>query len=362
MNMFKHPGTLMSPEMTRGLKTIKETTPYLKNLTHLLNDLYEKPQACVKTKVTVKDHDAMVADGANAYIFTIGYLYTNNDTYATKALSMIKNWVDNNRGFDAGVNAWHLGNGPLEFGWMIASFSRVAEILKYTFMKWSVSFESSFNSWIDTIVLPILKENRNLSGNWCSTICEARIQLSIFRNDKNEFTNMIENIKKCIHNDIDDHGIYVETFRDLWHAQAGIAGLIQGAEIAWHQGVDLFSYKNNALGKCAELHAHILNIAPDYPPIIKQYIDLSKKQPLLSKAVYRTIWPYAFDHWPREITNRVYWPAAYEIVLSHYPSSMMTETKKIVERHRPEPYYFHHGFGTYTHFLTCKTVEKPKSR
>lgn len=38
-----------------------------------------------------------------------------------------------------------------------------------------------------------------------------------------------------------------ETKRDLFHSQFGLGGLIQLAEMAWQQGVDLYSYRNNIL-------------------------------------------------------------------------------------------------------------------
>jgi len=337
----------MSPDMTKQLKSTKH--PYLNRLIDKLDKTI--PITLVKSKVAIEDHGTMMAQGEQVYTLTIGYLFTYNETYANKAISILQAWCKTNKGYTPKSTDWYLGNGPLEFGWMVSSFARAMELLKYTYPsdKWKASsMESRFNVWINQIVLPLLKANKILTGNWCSTIYEARLQLAIFQDNKQEFDTVIKLIETRIKEDIGEHGIYMETFRDLWHSQAGIAGLIQSAETAWHQGVDLFKTNNNAMAKCIELHAHILNVSPDYPPIIQKYIDLSKQQPNLKQ------WPHPYNHWPRMIEDRRYWPAGYEVALAHYTKIKhldMPETKKLVEKHRPEPYCFHHGFGTYTHGL-----------
>jgi len=344
---FKHPGTLMSPDMTRKVANIQ--APALDNMK------YFKPLAA-KTWVSIVDHGAMMSDGEHVYVATIAFLKTKKEAYAQNAIDIMKAWIANNKGYDAGKNAWHLANGPLEYGWMMASFARAAEILKFTYKKWSIQdFEKPFNQWVDKVAFPILKENAIKAGNWCSTIFEARMQLSIFRNDVQEFNSMVKAIKERIHQDIGDHGIYMETFRDLWHAQAGIAGLVQCAETAWHQGVDLFSTNQNSLMKCVELHAEILVKTPQNPKIIQHYIDESKKEPHLSQEAYKTKWPYPYTNWPRAILNRYYWPAGYEVAMCHFVGRkklQMPYTKLLTQQHRPEAYSFHHGFGTYTHYLT----------
>jgi hypothetical protein len=42
-------------------------------------------------------------------------------------------------------------------------------------------------------------------------------------------------------------GLCQETGRDFTHSQWGIGGLIHFAEIAWHQGIDLYSENDNRL-------------------------------------------------------------------------------------------------------------------
>lgn len=54
-------------------------------------------------------------------------------------------------------------------------------------------------------------------------------------------------------------GECTETKRDLFHSQFGLGGLIQFAELAWHQGQDLYNYGGGALCNAMEFHANITN-------------------------------------------------------------------------------------------------------
>lgn len=49
-----------------------------------------------------------------------------------------------------------------------------------------------------------------------------------------------------------------ETLRDIYHSQFGLGGLLQTAEIAWHQNDDLYSSNNYILAAAMELHARII--------------------------------------------------------------------------------------------------------
>jgi hypothetical protein len=54
-------------------------------------------------------------------------------------------------------------------------------------------------------------------------------------------------------------GECTETKRDLYHSQFGLGGLIQLAEMAWQQGLDLYGYAYNKLAAGMEFHASICN-------------------------------------------------------------------------------------------------------
>lgn len=49
------------------------------------------------------------------------------------------------------------------------------------------------------------------------------------------------------------------TPQDVYHSQFGFGGLLQTAELAWQQNIDLYSTSDFALVAAMELHARIIN-------------------------------------------------------------------------------------------------------
>ena len=68
-------------------------------------------------------------------------------------------------------------------------------------------------------------------------------------------------------------GLCQETGRDLTHTQWGIGGLIHCAEIAWHQGIDLYAEDGNRLLRGMEFHAKYLNGEPVPPDLQNGKLD-----------------------------------------------------------------------------------------
>lgn len=60
-------------------------------------------------------------------------------------------------------------------------------------------------------------------------------------------------------------GLSAETFRDLGHYDLAFASIVSSAEIAWHQGIDLYGMEQERLTKCMELHSG-LRIDEIVPP------------------------------------------------------------------------------------------------
>lgn len=355
-HQFVHPGSLLNADTLAILWNISSTqSSKTVPTSNWISDLLATPTNSIsgaKHSISHADHASMMLAGESVYKCTIAYVVSHNTIYADAAIHIMNDWATINKTFDFGSQP-HCGNAPLEYGWMISSFAKAVEILKYAYHGWSNIFEVTFNQWIDEIVLPYLKANPNGSGNWCHTIDEARLQLSIFRDDEAEFKTCIAAISQRLERDIDHDGIIVETFRDLWHAQSGIGALAQSCEIAWSQGFDLYSVGNNALKTCMELHAQMLN-DPGNPPAIQKAIDFSVANKSMPLEQYRTLWPLSFGRWPREIVNRIYWPAGYEIAVHHYANRMnipMPQCKSLAEKNRPERYSFNVGYGTYTSFM-----------
>jgi hypothetical protein len=55
------------------------------------------------------------------------------------------------------------------------------------------------------------------------------------------------------------HTAAVVTVQDIYHSEFGLGALLQTAEMAWQQDVDLYSTAGFALVSAMELHARIIN-------------------------------------------------------------------------------------------------------
>ena len=83
-------------------------------------------------------------------------------------------------------------------------------------------------------------------------------------------------------------GLCQETCRDLRHVQHGFGGLIQTAEIAWHQGVDLYSERGNRLLTGLEFYAKYVLGAQVPPNLCKGVLSSTDAMPS---------WEIAYNHY-----------------------------------------------------------------
>jgi len=89
-----------------------------------------------------------------------------------------------------------------------------------------------------SVVIPSPLSNRH------STMFEAKMQLALLRDDHRLFQEVVADYPVLFDGMLaDDSCCTNETYRDLWHCQAGLGGLVQIAEMAWQQGVDLYSHR-----------------------------------------------------------------------------------------------------------------------
>jgi hypothetical protein len=63
-----------------------------------------------------------------------------------------------------------------------------------------------------------------------------------------------------------ERGEGTETLRDLYHTQFGLGSLVQVAELAWQQNIDLYSRSNSLMKTSMELHAQLILQFPDKLP------------------------------------------------------------------------------------------------
>lgn len=325
-----HPATIISPKDT--------TIPFrsIKNNTDLLNFILNQAPKIISHNakqtihVNFNDngdcHKSFVTDSKQCYAQTLAFLITGDSTYAQNVIKIISAWFNTCTIFKG-------DNAPLLAAWGTSSMARSCEILKYTYSQWPLNFESNYINWVKKLLLPHLrgetekyKLNWGFYNNWHTSITEARLQFALLCNDITEINFCIQHFIDIFQFYINDSGLTYESFRDSDHNCFGLAGIINICEILFHQNIDLFSYRDNILLKCIELHAGVYasNVIPKHLSVdIKQF------------NVFKWIQP-----------------SSWEIVYNHFVNRRqlkMPYTKVLLIKIRPCKYELHWGYDTITH-------------
>lgn len=140
--------------------------------------------------------------------------------------------------------------------------------------------------------LPLIKDgNAALNGNWELTYIEALMAIGVFNGDSAAFRKGVDLWRRRVpaylylrsdgdlpirpsnttrfdtrealldywHNPrVWPDGLCQETCRDLEHVLMGLAALINAAEIAWRQGLDLYAEEALRITTAMEFHAGLL--------------------------------------------------------------------------------------------------------
>ncbi|HLZ59913.1 MAG TPA: alginate lyase family protein [Ktedonosporobacter sp.] len=220
-------------------------------------------------------------DAAAAYTDALIWYISGDSRYASKAVQIMDAW-------SATITSHTNSNAPLQAGWTGLVFPEAAEIIRYTSTSWSAAGITRFEEMLRNVYLPeVINGNARSNGNWELTMINASLAIAVFLDDHASFAKALSmwraRVPAYFYLTSDGplphpppgagpmtkeqiisywqgqstfvDGLSQETCRDLTHTQYGIATAINGAEIAWHQGVDLYSEEATRLTKAMEFHA-----------------------------------------------------------------------------------------------------------
>ncbi len=293
-------------------------------------------------------------DAAAAYTQALLWYYTGNKTYATNAINIMNAW-------SAVLTQHTFDNAQLQASWAAEVFVRGAEIIRYSNAGWSPTDIAQFTKMLNTAYLPLVKDGSTRTGNWDTSAIEAAMNIAIFTDDKTEFDKTVSlwrartpayvylstdgaqpvqpprvgamsssglagywyNPKKYL------DGMTQESCRDLpnsgtqgfGHAQYGMAGIINAAETARIQGVNLFAEQEQRLTAMLEFHAKYLNGASTSALCNTQIAGVSADP----------MWEIGYN--------------AYANVLG----ASLPQTLSLVQKIRPTDATHHMAFETLTH-------------
>jgi hypothetical protein len=221
-------------------------------------------------------HDERNAAGG-AYTDALIWRLTGNTAYATKAIEIMNAW-------SSSMKSHSLSNAVLQSGWVGTLWGRAGEIMRDSNSGWSQADITQFASMLTNAYVPYVKNGAPTeNGNWELSCADALIQMAVFLDDRTLFDQAValwkRRVPAYIYMKTDGptpvtfpgeggnwngattyfDGLSQETCRDLGHTQFAFAAMINVAETARIQGVDLYSLEAPRITTALELHAGYIN-------------------------------------------------------------------------------------------------------
>ncbi|WP_405953365.1 alginate lyase family protein [Streptomyces prunicolor] len=241
-----------------------------------------------------------VADSAAAYQNALIWSVTGDTAHADKARDILNAW-------SASLTAITGADGPLGAGLQAFKFVNAAELLRHTgYDGWTAAdiarCEDSFlRVWYPALSCYTLYAN----GNWDLTALQSLLAIGVFCEEPTLFYDALRFAAagagngSVRHRIVTDAGQGQESGRDQGHEQLAVGLLVDAAQVAWSQGVDLWGFDDNRILANVEYAARY-NLGGDVPFVP----DLDRTGKYIKLAV--------------SATSRGSLPPIYEMAYAHY--------------------------------------------
>jgi hypothetical protein len=223
-------------------------------------------------------------DAVAAYTQALLWTLTGDPGYAQTAVKIMNAW-------SAVLKQHTNSNAPLQSAWAGSVFPRAAEIIRYTYDGWAAADVSAFGAMLRSAYLPeIVNGAPGDNGNWELAMAEGTMAIGVFLDDRATFDEGValwrRRVPAYIYLTTDGatpvpppgttktgaqltaywynqttlvDGLMQETCRDFGHVTGGLAAMVDGAETARIQGVDLYGEQAKRISAAMEFHAHYIN-------------------------------------------------------------------------------------------------------
>jgi hypothetical protein len=228
-------------------------------------------------------------DSEAAYTQALLWYISDDKTYAENAINIMNAWSHTLTG------GHKFANGPVQAAWCGEQWPRAAEIILYTYTNWSAADVAQFHAMLTTQYLPSLVGGDCENGNKELSMSEALINIGVFNDDRATFelglkmwrgrapayiylsTDGPTPVKaaNCDSMPIWSNkglttpfvdGLLQESVRDSGHANLALAAMVNAAETARQQGVDLYSEQAKRIMAALEFQARYLPPNHATPP------------------------------------------------------------------------------------------------
>ena len=216
--------------------------------THVLRGPYGRPNI---------GGDDLSKSANMAYNYAVMWYITNDKTYANKAIEVLNTWSP---------VLWHFdyNDARLLAAWTGHLLCNAAEILRYTNSGWQSKDVEAFTNLMMTVYYPLMRNfYPQANGNWDGAIIHSIMAIAIFTDNRKIFDNAVDHflhspVNGSLFKYIYPNGQCQETARDQGHVQLGLGEFAGAAQVAYTQGVDLFSIADNRIALGFEYTASYL--------------------------------------------------------------------------------------------------------
>lgn len=259
---LKHPGCLFGLEDLEYLSTVarNEPTAYNKFIAQekaLMGYSMKGPFKVVgrEPNLNLVEYES---DGMAVFFQAIQWYMTENEQYAKNAMRILRAWATTHK-------EWSGTTARLTAGDTSMLMAAGAEILRACYIGWESELNGILENYFMNVVWPIIGGNTDKktlealsAANQGAMELRGAIAIAAFLDDKEMFDNVMEAAiyhpaAGLLYNFLPS-GQYSDFGRDMGHAGGMLMDWAKIAEIAWHQGVDLYGLGDNRLMKATEYY------------------------------------------------------------------------------------------------------------
>jgi len=203
------------------------------------------------------------SDANASYIHALHWTLTGKVAHAKKAAEIINAWSQK-------IESISNHDARLLVGMDGYDFCNAAELLRHTWDGWPQRDQAQFESMLRNVFYPVIKNYYpTANGNWDASMLQTMLAMGVFLDDRAMFDRGIDYYLNgagngAVRNYFKPSGQCQETGRDQGHTQMGLDYLACTCEIAWNQGIDLYSAFENRLLKGFEYTAKY-NLGQEVP-------------------------------------------------------------------------------------------------
>jgi hypothetical protein len=253
-------------------------------------------------------------DSEAAYAQALLWYFTGDKTYAANAIKIMNAWSSTLTG------GHKRENGPVQAAWCAEVWPRAAEIIRYSDAGWSEADIAKFKNMLAKQYVPSLVDGSCENGNKELSMSEALINIGVFNDDRAIFDAGVkmwrgrapayiylttdgpapvkpEGCEMAIWGNkgyttplVD--GLLQETCRDSGHANLALSAMVNAAETARQQGLDLYAEQAKRIMAALEYQAQFLppNAAP-----VPEHLEFNK----------HPTWEIAYNHFHNRLGHKL---------------------------------------------------------